>query len=454
MMAHAIASKLEKKILNVDIPTFIESKNTDRFLPGLFRQARLHDAILFFDECEVIFGSRSQGNIIMTQLLTEIEAFEGIAILATNLPQTLDDALDRRLMIKQHFPEPDRHARESIWRRHLPDAANVARDVNISALADRFDMSGGYIKNAVLMGLAAAVHECNGEDVCIKMKNLEQAAKDQLTRPVQNETGLTSPKARLKDVVLNPKNASMIEEMLDAARNLKVVLQQWRIGEHFTAGKGISALFYGPPGTGKTLCAEAIAGELHRPLLTAHIPSLVSKWVGETETNLDRLFKKAKSQNAVLFFDEADSLLMKRGDGHASRHDDSIVNVLLKLIEQQEGLVIMATNMQGCLDPAVERRLSYRLHFSLPSPEQRSDIWKRLLPDSIALSDGIDFDILGREFALGGGNIKNAVFKAAFRAARSQRKITQKDLIHAIREEAGGFQKKRVPIGFSAMPLS
>lgn len=454
MTAHAIASSLNKKILNVDIPTFIENKNLDRFLPGLFRQARIHNAVLFFDECEVIFGSRAQGNIIMTQLLTEIEAFDGIAILATNLPQSLDEALDRRVLIKQHFPEPNREARRDLWQRHLPEEANIAPDVDLEILADRYDMSGGYIKNAVLMALASAVHESKDTQVCIEMRNLEQAAQDQLKRPTNDMAGLRNAKAKLSDVVLTQSNQSLVEEMIDATRNLKIVLQNWGIGKHFTAGKGISGLFYGPPGTGKTLCAEAIAGELHRPLLCAHIPSLVSKWVGETESNLDRLFKQAKSQNAVLFFDEADSLLMRRGEGNASRHDDSAVNVLLKLIEQQEGIVLLATNMEESLDPAIRRRLTYCLNFELPDVKQRKRIWQQFLESTDAHNGELDYDQLSRNYLIGGGYIKNAVFKAAFRAARNKRKICQLDLLTAIEEESRSIAPKKPTIGFSSLAAS
>ena len=158
MTAHAIARHMNKRVLNVDIPTFMEHHDAERFLPGLFREARLQDAILFFDECEVLFGDRRAGNVLMTLLLTEIERFEGVAVLATNMPEDLDAALDRRILVKIRFPEPDRQARREIWRKHLPDKAPLAPDVDLDQLADRFEMTGGYIKNAVLAAVAAAVH--------------------------------------------------------------------------------------------------------------------------------------------------------------------------------------------------------------------------------------------------------------------------------------------------------
>ena len=436
MTAHAVAHAMEKRVLNVDIPTFVENREAERFLPGLFREARLQDAVLFFDECEVIFSSRRQGNALMTLLLTEIERFDGVAILATNLPQALDEALDRRILVKVRFPEPDRQARLEIWRRHLPDAAPLSDDVDLELLADRYEMAGGYIKNAILMAVADAVHT-DGEAPTITMAHLEQAARDQLRKPRDEESDIVQPTARLDDVILPPDLRATVEELIGAARNRRTVLERWGIGAHLSYGKGVSALLHGEPGTGKTLCAEAVASELNRPLLTATIPGLVSKWVGETEMNLETLFREARTQGAVLFLDEADTLLMERGAGSASRHDDSAVNVLLKLVERHDGVVLLATNLPGRLDRALSRRLTYRLHFPLPDAELRAEIWRRLLPDAVP-SGELDLCGLGRRYSLSGGQIKNAVFRAAYRAAAGGEELSQMILERAAREEHAG----------------
>src|SRR5690554_711746 len=363
MMAHAVAQKMGKRVLNVDIPTFIENHDAGRFLPSLFREARMQNAVLFFDECETLFGDRRGGNALMTMLLTEIERFEGVAILATNLPQMLDEALDRRILVKVQFAQPDRLARREIWKKHLPDTAPLGDAVDVDALAARFEMTGGYIKNAVLTAVADAVHQGGAAKKTpqITMEILERNARAQLAKPIAEDSPLVSPNVRLADIILPNTLKGQIEELIDAARHRRTVLERWGIGENMTYGKGISALFHGTPGTGKTMCAEAIASELNRPLRVASVAGLKSKWVGETERNLSRLFDDARAHNAVLFLDEADSLLMARGEARASRHDDSVVNVLLTAIERFSGVVLMATNRADKLDDALDRRLTYTL---------------------------------------------------------------------------------------------
>lgn len=434
MTAHGVAKHLGRRVLNVDIPAFLENREADRFLPGLFREARLQNALLFFDECEVLFESRRRGNALMTLLLTELERFEGVAVLATNMPNVLDEALDRRILVKVRFDEPDRQARAEIWRKHLPPQAPLAADVDLAALADRFEMTGGYIKNAVLMAVAAAVHTVEGQPRVITMAMLEQAAKDQLRRTGDDRHDLVQPKVRLTDVILAANLLASVEELIDAARHRRSVLERWGIGSHLSAGKGVAALLSGPPGTGKTLCAEAIAAELNRPLLLAQLPALLSRWVGGTEQNLGRLFADARAEGAVLLLDEADALLTDR-DSLEHKHDVSVVNVLLTLIERHDGVVLLASNRPARLDKALARRLGWHLAFTEPDAWLRSRIWQSLLPATVPTRGTIAFDRLGRNFPLVGGHIKNAVFKAAFRAARLEQPLTQAMLEEAAQEE-------------------
>ncbi len=199
------------------------------------------------------------------------------------------------------------------------------------------------------------------------------------------------------------------------------------------------------------MCAEAIAGEMNQPLQVVAIPAVVSKWVGQTEQNLARIFREARTANAVLFLDEADTLLMERGEGRASRHDDSIVNTLLTLIERHDGVVLLATNLADRLDKALARRLTYRLLFPFPEPKQRTAIWQRLLPATVPTAGEIDFARLGATYCLSGGHIKNAVFKAAFRAANNGNLLTHELLEQAAQEEGDGLAgKEQRVVGFVA----
>jgi SpoVK/Ycf46/Vps4 family AAA+-type ATPase len=245
------------------------------------------------------------------------------------------------------------------------------------------------------------------------------------------------PKARLSDVMVPADLRGTLAEVVDAARNRRTVLEKWGIGAHLSHGKGIAALLSGAPGTGKTLCAEAIAGELSRPLMSVSAADLLSKWVGESEQNIARVFSQAARAGAVLFLDEIDALLPARASasGPVARHDISMINTLLTAIERHDGLVLLATNLPDTLDPALARRLAYRLAFPLPDATVRARIWQRLLPATVPVESPLDFEALGRAHALTGGLIKNAVFKAAFRAARDARPLSQADLDRAAVDE-------------------
>ncbi len=434
MTAHAIADHLGKRILNVDIPTFLDSREHDRFLPALFREARLRDAVLFFDECEALFASRSQGNLLMNVLLTEIERFEGTAILATNEPRALDSALERRLLLRLPFQSPDREERAEIWRRLLPPRAPLSDDVDLTALATRFDLVGGYIKNAVLMAVARISHA--GRDV-ITQADLVAAAESQQIR-LSDEDGepLRIPAARLTDIVLAPSLRLSVGELIDAARDRQRVLSRWGIGAHLSYGKGTVALLHGPPGTGKTLCAEVVAGELGRPLLPCALPSVLSRYVGGTEQNLERLFERATRRGAVLFLDEADSLLHDRA-GLRDAHDHRLVNLLLTLIERHEGVVLMATNLRERLDPALLRRVGWMLSFQKPDARQRALIWRSLLPSSAPGASTVDTERLALTYELTGAQIRDVVFRSAFRAARRDMPLCTRDVEQVLVEQTG-----------------
>jgi MoxR-like ATPase len=179
--AHAVAAVLGKRVLNVDLPTFGAHQEAARFLPGLFREARLQNAVLFFDECEVLFEARSRGNALMTLLLTEVERLSsGHMILATNSPHLLDDALDRRILVRVDFRMPDRTAREAIWRCLLPAQMPLAPDVDLALLAERHELSGGSIKNAILCAAASAIRAADDvRHAVVTHAMLDDAAAEQ-----------------------------------------------------------------------------------------------------------------------------------------------------------------------------------------------------------------------------------------------------------------------------------
>ena len=181
-------------------------------------------------------------------------------------------------------------------------------------------------------------------------------------------------------------------------------------------GKGLNALFHGSSGTGKTMAAEVIANELKLDLYKIDLSSVVSKYIGETEKNLIKIFKEAETSNSILFFDEADALFGKRSevkDAH-DRYANIEVGYLLQKMEEYEGIVILATNLMKNMDDAFVRRMHFSVEFPFPDEEHRFRIWNTIFPEEAPKDENIDFEFLAKKFKIAGGNIKNIVLCAAF----------------------------------------
>ena len=436
--AHAVAHRLGLRVLNIDIPRFAGHQDAARFLPQLFRAANRQRAVLFFDECEALFASRESDNKLMAVLLTEIERFEGIAILATNMPDKLDAALDRRIRVRVTFARPDAVARREIWMLHTPPRAVLAEDVDFGTLASRFDMPGAYIKNAYLNAIAAAVNE-NPEAPVLRQAHLEAAARDQSQRRPAAGSGhvAVEPRAKLSDVCMPAAVATQIEDLVRAAGVRRTVFERWGVAARQSGGRGVIALFHGAPGTGKTLTAEAVAGELGRTMVRVALPQILSRWVGEAQRSLAGAFEYAASVDAVLVLDEVDGLLMSRGDGQASRHDDNLVNTLLDLLDRHEGVVVMCTNRPEILDGALDRRVGWSVSFPVPDDATRAAIWSTVVPPMATGGVALDMRVLASRYPLCGGRIRNAAVRAASRAASRGEALDLVRLMRAAAEECG-----------------
>ena len=236
-------------------------------------------------------------------------------------------------------------------------------------------------------------------------------------RPVETVT----PSRTFADVVLPPETRRTLDEALAQVRNHNLIFGYWGLGERHGTGLGLAFNFAGPPGTGKTICAEAIAHTLGMKLLLVNYAEVESMWMGETPKNVAALFRAAAEQRAVLFFDEADAIAARRsvGVGQAQQREaNTTVSVLLKELEAFNGVVIFATNLAANFDPAFERRIRTHVLFEMPGAEERERIWQvQLHPTKTPLADDVNFRTLAERFAASGGDIKNAVLKAAAAAA-------------------------------------
>ncbi len=229
------------------------------------------------------------------------------------------------------------------------------------------------------------------------------------------------PERTLADVVLPPQTRRTLDQALAEVRNHNLIFERWGLGERHATGRGLAFNFAGPPGTGKTICAEAIAHALGRKLLVVDYAEAESMWIGETPKNIVATFRAAAEQNAVLFFDEADAIATRRSSGSPTRYEresNLTVNVLLRELESFNGIVIFATNLAANFDPAFERRIRSHVLFEMPGMEERQRIWQlQIHPRKTPLGPDVDFGALAERYAMSGGDIKNAVIKAAAAAA-------------------------------------
>jgi SpoVK/Ycf46/Vps4 family AAA+-type ATPase len=228
------------------------------------------------------------------------------------------------------------------------------------------------------------------------------------------------PRRTFRDVVLPPVTRRSLEEALTQVHSYELIFDRWGLGERHPTGTALAFNFAGPSGTGKTICAEAIAHELNKRLLLVRYSQLESMWYGETPKNVSAVFRLAEEEDAVLFFDEADAIAASRSTdvSHGQQREANlVVNVLLQELERFGGVVIFATNLAANFDPAFERRIRTHVLFELPGSDERDRIWQVQLHRDTPLADDVDFSDLAERFAVSGGDIRNAVLKAALSAA-------------------------------------
>ena len=230
-----------------------------------------------------------------------------------------------------------------------------------------------------------------------------------------------APRRTFDDVILPPGTRRALETALAQVTQHELIFRGWGLGERHSTGLGLAFNFAGPPGTGKTICAEAIAKSLNRQLLVVQYAELESMWMGETSKNIVSIFRTAREEQAVLLFDEADAIAARRStsvESGSQRESNSVVNVLLQELERYTGVVIFATNLAANFDPAFERRIRTHVLFELPGETERVRIWQvQLHPTRTPLASDVDFNALARLYEASGGDIQNAVLKAALAAA-------------------------------------
>jgi SpoVK/Ycf46/Vps4 family AAA+-type ATPase len=329
---------------------------------------------------------------------------------------------------------------------HLGPAGATLTSADLDTAAQRFRLTPGQIANAC--GLArsrarwhavadAKVQATVPKGIEPTLDHLQQAARAQSGHALARLARKLTPKYQWTDLILPEDQRSQLQEICLQFRYRTTVYGDWGFDRKLSLGKGLNVLFSGPPGTGKTMAAEVIANALGLDLYKIDLSQVVSKYIGDTEKNLDRIFAAAEDANAILFFDEADALFGKRSevkDAH-DRYANIEVGYLLQKMEEYEGIAILATNLKGHLDEAFVRRMQAIVEFPFPDEDHRRHIWKVVFPGDAPLGEDVDFDRLAREVRLAGGNIKNIGLASAFYAASDGGVIHMSHLLRAVYRE-------------------
>lgn len=390
----------------------------------LLREAALSSTALLIDcdELDIVDSTRAYA---VSRLVERI----GCPLILTSRERR--PAMERqRITLDVSKPSADEQC--VVWQRALGEAASPLNG-QVNRLVTQFSLSPSAIR------AACAVSAAN--DSQLVGDHLWDACRAQARPRMENLAQRIEPAASWDDLVLPSAPRETLQEIAAHVRNRVTVYESWGFGSNGSRGLGISALFSGSSGTGKTMAAEVLARELRLDLYRIDLSAVVSKYIGETEKNLRRVFDAAEEGGGILLFDEADALFGKRSevkDSH-DRYANIEVSYLLQRMEAYRGLAILTTNMKQALDTAFLRRIRFVVQFPFPDIAQRAEIWSRVFPSGTP-TDGLKLDKLSR-LSVAGGNIRNIALNAAFLAADADEPVRMSHVLRAARGEYAKLEK-------------
>jgi hypothetical protein len=396
------------------------------------REARLQGAVMYWENVDVLLGEEMRPRLSL--LLSTSAAYPGPVFLAGDTRWEPVDAPATMTFVRLEFPAPGYAERLGLWSAALDGVA--ATGLDLTAVSGKFRLTGGQIQDAAATARNIAHARTPGAPQ-VTQDDLLAACRLQSNRKLAALAQRITPHYTWHDIVLPAERMEQLREIADQVRYRAVVYEAWGFERKVAGGRGLAVLFAGPSGTGKTMAADVLAHDLGLDLYKIDLSTVVSKYIGETEKNLARIFAEAASSNAVLFFDEADALFGKRSqvrDAH-DRYANLEISYLLQKLEEHEGVVVLATNLRKNLDDAFVRRLHATIEFPVPDVEDRRRIWEQIWPAAAPRDGYLDLGTLARQIELPGGNIRNIAVAGAFLAAADGGVVTMAHLVRATRRE-------------------
>ena len=460
--ARRLAAQARRPLLTVDLEGVTGAGcPPPRALQLALRDARLAGAVpclAGWDACLAEDGTLSP------DLLAQLCAHPDMVVVAGRATWQPGGVDRERPMFWIEFPVPAYAQRVALWRHFLQigksanrqigesewvaagegardrsadagrlSTAAVEGELDLAALAGQFALTTGQIRDAV----ASARDRAAQRGGPLQPEDLFAAARAHSSPRLSSLARKIEPRYTWADIVLPDDQLALLREIVATVRGRPLVLDEWGVGRKLVSSAGVTILFAGPPGTGKTMAAEVIAAELGLDLYKIDLSTIVSKYIGETEKNLERIFQEAENSNSILFFDEADAIFGKRSevkDAH-DRYANIEISYLLQRMEMYDGVTVLATNLRANLDEAFTRRLQFAVDFPFPEEEYRGRIWETLFPADVPCEPDLDFGLLAKRFKLAGGSIRNILVSAAYLAAADGRRVSMEHLLHGTRRE-------------------
>ncbi len=360
-------------------------------------------------------------------LRTLDESPERFVLLAARRTDAI--ALSDRATLLVEVPDPSFGERSHAW-------TEFSGCADTREVAAKFRLSIEQIHAAAEVSVIAARARGESEPQPV---DLDLGARHASSSRLGELAAHLEPGYAWDDLVLPERQLDLLRSISAYLRHRDRVLSEWGYEETVSRTQGLKVLFAGESGTGKTMAAQVLGAVLGLDLFRVDLATIVSKYIGETEKNLERVFTAADGSNAILFFDEADALFGKRSevsDSH-DRYANIEVAYLLQRMERYPGAVILATNFRRNIDDAFARRLDFVIDFPFPEPEDRRRIWQLVLPRAAPVADDVDLDFLANQFKLSGGAIRNCSLAAAFSAADEGSQIEMRHLVKAVAQEYG-----------------
>jgi len=441
-VAQAVCQALGFTLLTVDLEELLFESDHAAAVKYLFREAALQSGSLFLLKGDCLSKEDGRAESLKWAMMREIGRLSWMTFISAEANWMPDGLLSGAAWYPFAFELPSYYERKSLWS-DLLEGTSVSQ-AEIDTIAGRFALDRGKITDVVLHTKMVK----NSSRVTID--EIYDTCRSRIYRKMGTYARRLSPRYRIEDIILPFDQQQHLQEICSHLRHRHTVYYQWGFENRFALGKGLNILFSGSSGTGKTMAADIIANEFKLDLYQIDLSSIVSKYIGETEKNLSRIFKEASSGNLILFFDEADALFGKRSevkDAH-DRYANIEIDYLLQKMEDHEGIVILATNLSKNIDEAFLRRLHFSLEFPFPDEKRRLLIWERIFPPETPIKGDIDFSFLAERFQLSGGNIKNVAMTAAFYGAEDESPVRMEHIILAVKRELQKMGKLCVQADF------